>query len=77
MKTSNRWLGLLGAAVIASSVGVSAYSSSSSGCNDDWMGDGYCDQQNNNELCSKYLGHEKAMLAFPAYTAAPRVQPRK
>lgn len=31
-KASNRWLGLLGAAVIVSSIGVCAYSDSSSEC---------------------------------------------
>eukprot|EP00903_Cladosiphon_okamuranus_P014629 g13565.t1 len=54
MKTSSRWLGVLGAAVIASAVGVSAYhdySDSSTGCYDLWVGDGYCDSRNNNELC--------------------------
>lgn len=75
MKTSNRWLGLFGAAVIASSVSVSAYSSSTTGCIDDWMGDGYCDDRNNSELCSKYSGREKAaLLAFPTYNAASEVQ---
>eukprot|EP00903_Cladosiphon_okamuranus_P005791 g5738.t1 len=56
MKTSNRWLGLLGSAVIASAVSVSAYhdyySGSSSDCYDNWIGDGYCDNRNNNELCN-------------------------
>eukprot|EP00903_Cladosiphon_okamuranus_P005790 g5737.t1 len=54
MKASNRWLGFLGAAVIASAASVSAYhgaSYDSSECYDDWSGDGYCDSRNNNELC--------------------------
>lgn len=60
MKTSNRWVGLLGAAVIVSAASVSGYheyysGSSSSDCYDSWIGDGYCDNRNNNELCSKYL----------------------
>eukprot|EP00752_Nemacystus_decipiens_P018348 g16460.t1 len=51
MKTPNRWLGLLGAAVIASAIGASAYSTSSTGCYELWVGDGFCDNRNNNELC--------------------------
>eukprot|EP00903_Cladosiphon_okamuranus_P005789 g5736.t1 len=52
--TPSRWLGVLGAAVIAPAVSVSAYhdySDSSTGCYDLWVGDGYCDSRNNNELC--------------------------
>lgn len=55
-KTSNRWLGLLGAAVIVSAVGASSdsyYSDTSTDCSDRRIGDGYCDNRNNNELCSK------------------------
>ena len=63
MKTSNRWLGLLSAAVIVSAVSVSAYqdylSDGSSDCYDIWIGDGYCDNRNNNELCSKCLGRRQ------------------
>lgn len=64
MKTSIRWLGLLGAAVIASFVSVSAYSSiptktftwdstSVTGCVDDWVGDAECDERNNNAECGE------------------------
>ena len=56
MATSTRWLGLLGAAAIASSVSVSAYSSSSTGCYELWVGDGFCDNRNNNAECGEYLG---------------------
>jgi len=55
MKTSNRWLSLLGAAVIASAVGASAYSFSSEGCYDLWKGDGYCDNRNNFAECGERL----------------------
>ncbi|CAM9566132.1 unnamed protein product, partial [Ectocarpus sp. 4 AP-2014] len=48
-KHSSRLLGVLGAAVILSS--VAAYSYSSDGCWEYGIGDGYCEQQNNNAEC--------------------------
>ncbi|CAM9903213.1 unnamed protein product [Ectocarpus sp. 8 AP-2014] len=48
-KHSTRLLGVLGAAVILSS--VAAYSYSSDGCREDDIGDGYCQLQNNNAEC--------------------------
>ncbi|CAN0440595.1 unnamed protein product, partial [Pylaiella littoralis] len=52
MKTSNRWLGLLGAAVVLSFARVSAYSSfSSSDCYEGNYGDGDCDSNNNKAEC--------------------------
>lgn len=49
MKASNRWLSLLGAAVIWSSADVLAFSSSS--CIENFLGDADCDTVNNNEEC--------------------------
>eukprot|EP00752_Nemacystus_decipiens_P017439 g15633.t1 len=62
-RTPNRWLGLIGAAVIASAVNVSAYhdyyysSQTSEGCYDPWLTDGYCDNRNNKAECD-YDGGE-------------------
>ena len=60
MKTSNRWLGLLGAVVITSAVSVSAYQLysddySDEGCYDSWIADGHCDRRNNNAECGKHF----------------------
>ena len=60
MNTSNRWLGLLGAVAVMFSGSVLA--STSSGCQNDWIGDGDCDSINNNALCSKYEGYEEVLV---------------
>ncbi|CAM9848700.1 unnamed protein product [Ectocarpus fasciculatus] len=44
---ASRLLGALGAAVILSSVAVY----SSDGCQEEYLGDGYCTQNNNNAEC--------------------------
>lgn len=49
---SSRLLGVLGAAVILSS--VAAYSYSSDGCREDGIGDGNCELRNNNAECGRY-----------------------
>ncbi|CAM9907104.1 unnamed protein product [Pylaiella littoralis] len=56
MNASNRWLGLLGAAVVLSFARVSAHSffyssSSSSDCIEGYYGDGDCDSSNNKAEC--------------------------
>ncbi|CAM9891772.1 unnamed protein product, partial [Pylaiella littoralis] len=49
MRTSNRWLGLLGAAVVWSSAGVLAFSSAN--CIENFFADADCDIINNTEEC--------------------------
>ncbi|CAN0344666.1 unnamed protein product [Pylaiella littoralis] len=51
MKVSNRWLGLLGAVAATSLMGVTATSSSITTCDDDSIGNGFCDMGNNNRVC--------------------------
>lgn len=53
MRTSNRWLGLLGAAVVWSSAGVLAFSSAN--CIENFFADADCDIINNTEECGTVL----------------------
>lgn len=64
MKSSNRWLGLLLLAVSSASAyheGTYSYgSSSSTGCIEDYISDGYCDNQNVRSARRKTTGKDAA-----------------
>lgn len=65
MRTSNRWLSLLGVAVIMAASGVVAYSDDDGSCYDDYFADGDCDDRNNRADCGKSTCTYAHLCAFP------------